>query len=115
MTDYEPGDVILVAYPFGERTGGRKRPALVLSSTTHNQETGELVIAQITSRLSSPPRIGDYHIEGWRETNLPRAAMVRARLATIEASQALRKVGKLPEAEFQSAQADLQAIFNRPD
>ncbi|HZA24897.1 MAG TPA: type II toxin-antitoxin system PemK/MazF family toxin [Dehalococcoidia bacterium] len=46
MTAYEPGDVILVPYPFGERAGGRKRPALVISSREHNEETGELVVAQ---------------------------------------------------------------------
>ncbi len=115
MTDYEPGDVILVPYSFAGRSGGRKRPALVVSSTHHNQETGELVIAQITSRLSSAPRVGDHHIEAWRESNLPGPAIVRARLATIAASQALSKLGKLPDAEFQAAQADLQSVFGPAD
>ncbi len=111
MTAYDPGDVVLVPYPFGERAGGKKRPALVVSSEEHNQETGELVIAQITSRVSSSPRRGDYHIEGWREAHLPRPALVRARLATIEASLVLRKLGGLANSEFQSAQNSLRSIF----
>lgn len=112
MTDYEPGDVVLVPYPFGERAGGKKRPALVISSGEHNEETGELLIAQITSRVSSTARIGDYHIQGWREVNLPKPALVRARLATIEISQVLRKLGSLPAGEFRAAQADLQSVFS---
>jgi mRNA interferase MazF len=115
MTDYEPGDVVLVPYPFGERAGGKQRPALVVSSDEHNRETGELLIAQITSRVSAAPRIGDYLIQGWREANLPRPALVRARLATIESRQVLRRLGRLPEPELRLAQADLQSVFCRPD
>jgi mRNA interferase MazF len=113
MTGYEPGDIVLVPYPFGERTGGKKRPALVVSSGEHNQETGELLIAQITSRVTAASRIGDYHIQGWREANLPKPALVRARLATIETSQVLRKLGSLPQREFRAAQADLQSVFGQ--
>ena len=115
MTDYEPGDVILVPFGFAGQPGGWKRPALVVSSTHYNQETGELVIAQITSRRASPPRVGDYLIEAWRESNLPHPALVRARLATINASQVLGKLGKLPDAEFQAAQAELQSVFGQGD
>ena len=111
MTDYNPGDVILVPYPFGERAGGRKRPALVISSIKHNQETGELLIAQVTSRVSSAPRLGDYHIEAWRDANLPRPALVRARLATIQSSLVLRKLGGLTESEFGAATSQLQSVF----
>ena len=111
MTDYEPGDVILVPFGFAGQPGGWKRPALVVSSSQYNQETGELVVAQITSRRSSPSRVGDYIIEAWSECNLTHPALVRARLATIEASQVLGKLGSLPDAEFQAAQADLQSVF----
>ena len=45
MTGFKQGDVILVPYPFGERAGGKKRPALVVSASEHNQATGELVWA----------------------------------------------------------------------
>ena len=115
MTAYEPGEVILVPYPFGERAGGRKRPALVVSSLEHNKETGELIVAQITSRVSAPPRAGDYHIEEWRKASLPRPALVRARLATIQASLVLRKLGRLSEPDFRGALTALQSVFCRLD
>jgi mRNA interferase MazF len=111
MTGYERGDVILVPYPFGERAGGRKRPALVISSREYNRATGELVIAQITGRVSAPERPGDYELEKWREANLPGPAMVRSRLATLSTSLVLRRLGTLSADDFQRALASLSAVI----
>ena len=113
MTGYEAGDILLVPYPFGDSTGGRKRPALVLSPSEFNQATGELVIAQITSRASATAWPGDYRIEGWKEANLPRPALVRARLATLKTSQVLRRLGTLSEPEFQSARSAVSGAILR--
>ncbi len=112
-TVFSPGDVILLSYPFGEGAGVRKRPALVISSSAFNQETGELVVAQITSRVSAPARAGDYAIAEWREAKLPRPALVRARLATLARSLVLRRLGSLSEADYQGALAALKAQLDR--
>ena len=113
MIVYEPGDVVLVPYPFGERAGGRKRPGLVISLAEFNETTSEIVIAQITSRLSGNSRPGDCTIEDWREANLPRPAMVRCRLATLQTSLVLRRLGKLSEAEFGKVQDVLYMALGR--
>ena len=112
MTDYKPGDIVLVPYPFGERAGGRKRPVLVISSPEFNQATGEVVIAQVTSRISPDAHPGDYSIEGWKEANLPRASMVRGRLATVKGSLILRRLGGLTDAELQAAVKALRAAVH---
>ena len=109
MTEYKPGDVILLPYPFGERTSRKKRPALVISSNEYNQVTGELVIAQVTSRVSSNARPGDSQIKGWQEANLPLPALVRCRLATVKSSLVLRRLGELTEADFQAVLKSLNA------
>ena len=113
MTGYEPGDVVLVPYPFGERTGGRKRPALVVSEIEYNQATGELIIAQITGRLTGSRRAGDYVIEEWREANLLSPGLVRARLATLKTSLVLRRLGKLGKADFRNVQSALASVLGR--
>ena len=111
MTAYNPGDVILVPFPFAERAGGRKRPALVVSPHHHNEETSQILIAQITSRVSSAPRPGDSPIQDWKTANLPRPALVRARFATIDSSLVLRKLGALTETDLQTAQTNLRSVF----
>ena len=98
MTDFKQGDVILV--PFKNQGGAQKRPALVLSSLEHNQTTGELVIAQITSRAPSQVRSGDYQIAQWQSANLPGPALVRCRLATITSSWVVRKLGEMAEPDL---------------
>ena len=107
MTGYKPGDVVLVAYPFEERAGGRRRPALVVSPAQYNDATGELVVAQITSRMSAPPRPGDCRIQDWKDAKLPRAAMVRSRLATLQSVLVLRQLGQLTSRDLQAAMAEL--------
>lgn len=103
MTGYERGDIVLVPYPFGERAGGKKRPVLVISSLDFNQATDEVVIAQVTSRTSSDPRPGDYTIEEWKEANLPRPSLVRARLASLKSCLILRRLGKLSDDDLEAA------------
>ena len=112
MTAYRQGDVILVPYPFGERAGGRKRPALVVSSDAYAEETAQLIIAQITSRVTASARPGDYHIRDWRAANLPRPALMRARLATVDSSLVLRRLGALAEDELREAQVALNSVFS---
>ena len=112
MTDYDRGDVILVPYPFGERAGGRKRPALVISSLRYNQTTGELVIAQITGRASPPERPGDTPLEDWKAANLPRPAIVRSRLATLKTSLVLRRLGSLSESDLERMMAAFTTVIS---
>ncbi len=98
MTDYKQGDVILVLV--NPEDSVKKRPALILSSLAHNQATGELVIAQITSRAPSEPRSGDYQIAQWQAANLPGPALVRCRLATIRSSWVASKLGEMADADL---------------
>ena len=112
MTGYKPGDVVLVPYPFGERAGGNKRPALVVSSAEYNEATNELLIAQITSRVSAAARAGDCLIEDWKQANLPRPALVRSRLATLKTCLVLRQLGELSSSDLKQIQKALgEAIF----
>ena len=114
MTDYRQGDVVLVPFPFGERAGGRKRPALVVASDIGDGADGDLVIAQVTSRVSANSRAGDYMIQDWKEAGLPRPAMVRCRLATLQAALILRKLGTLSQQDLQPALSALRgALFER--
>ncbi len=45
---YEAGDVVLVPFPYRDRTAASTRPAVVISCRAYNA-TNDLVIAAITS------------------------------------------------------------------
>ncbi len=109
MTGYEPGDFVLVPHPLDRPDSGRQRPALVISSANYNQVTGELIIAQVTGRLSAPPRIGDSPVFTWQEANLSSTSLVRSRLATVKASLVIRPLGRLNPDDFQAVLKSLYA------
>jgi hypothetical protein len=63
--------------------------------------------------LSGDARPGDYTIESWKEANLPSLAMVRCRLATLQTSLVLRRLGKLTEAYFNNAQSAISGAMGQ--
>jgi mRNA interferase MazF len=52
MTAYNFGDIILVPFPFTDQTYSKKRPAIIISSNTYNQQKPDLIIMAITSQVS---------------------------------------------------------------
>ena len=109
MTAYEPGDFVLVPYPLDRPDSAQKRPALVISSAGYNQSTGDLVIAQVTGRLSAPQRIGDSPIFNWQEVNLASTSLIRSRLATVKAANVIRRLGQLNSDDFQAVLQSLNS------
>jgi len=47
---YEKGDVVLVPFPFSNQSTIKKRPAIVISSSTYNKIFSDVVIMAITSQ-----------------------------------------------------------------
>lgn len=51
MTLIEPGDVVLVPFPYTDESAVKQRPAVVLSSKVYNATHPDLILAPITGRL----------------------------------------------------------------
>ncbi len=100
MTICDRGDVVLVPFPFTDLSEVKRRPALVISTGEYNRATGDLVIAQITSRIRAPQRPGDHHVEKWREAGLVSSSLVRARLTTLQNALLIRVLGRMPAEEM---------------
>lgn len=103
MTRFKRGEVVLVPFPFADRSAVKRRPALVLSTDEYNSRTGDLIIAQITSRVNSPSRPGDYRLRHWQQAGLNVPSLVRARMATLHSATIVRTVGQLSTQEMTSA------------
>lgn len=54
MTGFEPGDVILVPFPFSDLSGVKKRPALVLAVAERLQEMVCLMLTSLPEGQSGP-------------------------------------------------------------
>ena len=100
MTSFKRGDVVLVPFPFTDLSAVKRRPALVISIDDYNRRTGDVVIAQITSKVDSPARPGDHNIGRWKEAGLVVPSLARARVTTLHSSIVVRQLGAMPAAEM---------------
>ena len=51
-TRYGRGDIVLVPFPFTDRSSTKKRPALVVSPDSFNKHAQDVVLVAITSQLA---------------------------------------------------------------
>lgn len=93
-TAYKKWDIVLVSFPFTDFTSDKRRPALIVSPDNFNSGQ-DVTIAFVTSQISSPARIGDYHLKHWKEAGLPKESMVRMKFATIDKSIIVKKFGSV--------------------
>jgi len=92
---YEAFDVVVVPFPFTDRSTTKRRPALVLSDTkAFNKQVGQSVLAMITSARNSDWPL-DVEIRDLDSTGLPSASVVRMKLFTLDDQLVIRKAGVL--------------------
>lgn len=111
MTPCDRGDVVLVPFPFTDLSSVKRRPALVLSTRTYNEATGDVIIAQITSKVNSLARPGDYHLKRWRDAGLPLPSLVRAKLTTLHSSLLIRTLGQMLAEEMARIDSGLARVL----
>lgn len=109
---YKKWDIILVSFPFTNLKSSKKRPALVISPDRYNRKE-DLIIAFITSQVDRVFKIGDYHIQEWRQSRLPKPSMIRMKIATIEKSIVEKKLGQLSKTDIGKFQDVFLEFFAR--
>ena len=71
---FEPGDVVLVPFPYRDVNAIKTRPAVVVSSSDFNP-SGDLGVVAITSH--DPRSTWDYGLVDWQAARLQFASTVR--------------------------------------
>lgn len=88
---YKQGDIVVVKFPFTDGSEFKKRPALVISNNSVNK-TGDLLIAQITSKRHSD-KLSLSIEENDCLINLPLKSYIRThKIFTIHQSLILSKI-----------------------
>lgn len=107
----EPWDVAVVPFPFSERPGAKRRPALVLSSIEFNRGAGHSVLAMITTRREAEWP-GDVAIQHLDASGLPRRCIVRMKLFTLDNRLLLRRAGRLAEVDRAAVEGTLRRYLS---
>jgi len=90
---FEAFDIVVVPFPFTDRRGAKRRPALVVSAARFNRSHHQSILAMITT--SRTEWRSDVVIEGWREAGLNVSCKVRFKLFTLDKGRIVRKLGAL--------------------
>jgi mRNA interferase MazF len=93
----DPWDVVIVPFPFTDGPGAKRRPALIVSPSLFNEESGHSVMLMITS-ASHSRWPGDIPLDP-SLLGLPKPCILRMKFFTIDNRLILKAAGKLPPKE----------------
>ena len=110
MTTYSRGDVVLVNFIFTDESGGKRRPAVIVSSETYNKRRDEAVIAAITS-TTDRVLVGDHLITDWQGAGLLFPSVATGIIRTIKGSMIDRKLGSMALPDMAAIDSKLQLIL----
>jgi mRNA interferase MazF len=106
MISFQPGDVVLVAFPFTSGGQTKERPALVLLDTGDD----DLVAARVTTQLCQSPY--DVLLTDWKRAGLLAPSVVRLhKLATLAKSRVSRRLGRLEANDRRNVVAVLPQLY----
>lgn len=111
MPTFERFDVVSVPFPYTDRPIRQRRPALVVSSTSYERQTGLLWVVMITAAEN---RLwpGDVALSDPGRAGLSIPSIVRpTKIATIESSQASR-IGGIGASEGNAVRAEILKIVS---
>ncbi len=109
MDTYHLGEVLLVAFPFSDQHGAKRRPALVLLDAGD----ADVLVARITSQPVGSEH--DVPLAEWRQAGLALPSIVRLhKLATLEKRLVQRRLGALSAGDLALVQRGLSRVWGLP-
>ena len=98
---YRQGDIVLIPFPYSDVSATKQRPVLVLSNTNYNQMQSDLVVAAITSNLTSKTYTIQITAADLDEGLLRATSAVRAdKIYTFSNQIVIKKFGHLKPSLF---------------
>ena len=110
-SSYTFGEVILVPFPFTNQVGGKKRPAVVISSADYLANRPDLLIMAITSQPHAALDFASFSIIDWQAAGLLKPSFAKPVLTTIEQILVIRSMGNLSPNDQQSLRQMLAQII----
>ena len=106
MTRCEPGDVVLVRFPFTDLASAKKRPALVVSPAEFSAARGDLVVLALTGRPQD-----DYglRLAEWKAAGLIKPGWIKPLIGTLSGRLVVSRLGRLAGADEPRAVRALSA------
>jgi mRNA interferase MazF len=105
----EAWDVVVVPFPFSERPGAKRRPALILSRPIFNK-AGHSVLAMITTRARKPWP-ADVEVANLEQAGLHIPCIVRLKMFTLDNRLLIKRIGSLSPTDRREVTSALRAAL----
>jgi mRNA interferase MazF len=115
MTSYKPGQVVLIPFPFTDLSTNKQRPGVVISSVPFNRSHPDVIIAAITSHLSSKPARDEHQLNETEQQSagLPKPSTVKlGKIVTLDQRLIRRSLGQLPPASTRGILDGIKQILS---
>jgi mRNA interferase MazF len=107
MEIYQPGEVVLLAFPFTDGLRQKQRPALILLDV----EDPDIIVARITSQPYATAF--DVSLADFEAAGLLAASVVRLhKVATLEKTLVKRRLGRLSKRDWGNVSKALRQIWS---
>ena len=94
---YQPGDVVLLPFPYTDLSAAKTRPVVVVGSELYLENYPDLLVCYVSSQLSSAVKPLDYVLRQWQKAGLLRPSFMRPKLATVSPSLVVLKIGAISD------------------
>ena len=112
---YESGTLLLVAYPFTDRTAAKQRPVLVVSAKRFNRGE-DFVGLPVSSRIIPDDPHGVVILDTDKHfplTKLRRSSTVKwTKPMTLSSRVVVKKLGKVPPEILEEIQTRVRSLFS---
>lgn len=108
---YNPGDIVLINYPYTSAKAAKKRPAVIVSNAQYNDTRNEFVAMPITSQMDRTDYPGDTVILDWKKTGLRKPGLTKGILFTLEEYIIVKLIGQMTHRDMENIRLSLREIL----
>jgi mRNA interferase MazF len=112
-TGYRRGDIVLVSFPFTDLTSTKRRPALVVSPDSFNELNEDLILAAVTSQVTTSPHSVPVAPSDCQDGSLPKESFVKlTKVFTISSALILKSICRLRAEKLSEVLAKLRELYS---
>ena len=94
---YNPGEVVLIRFPFTNQQGVKQRPAVIVGSSNYNTQCPDVILLALTSQIKSSPGFGEAPVQDWQNAGLLKPSAFKPIVFTAEQTLVRKTLGYLSD------------------
>lgn len=111
-TPLEPGEIVLVPFPFTDLTARKTRPALVMTVQDYNALSPDVILCAITSNLANSAHSVLISNDDLERGDIPKPSRVKVdKVVTLQQSTIRKRLARLKPAAMAHVMREFETLF----